>query len=314
MRVTVFTPTYNRAHTLGRAYLSLRRQSFTDFEWLIIDDGSTDNTAESIAAWKGEDNFFPIRYYRKPNGGKHTAHNQGVSLAQGEYFAILDSDDWYDLDALKILVTAWESMSQDEKSAFSNVEALCRLPDGRTVGQPFPEDVYDSDNLAVQEIRKGLTDTMGMYRLAVLREFPFPEVFQGSYVPEALVWNRIADRYRTRFLNATVGYKEYLQEGITRRSLRAAFAQSEPAVIYNREMSARKRISVALRLKSRANVYRYSYHNKMSILEQLRQERGVPLAIPFVVVGYLVHLKDRMAISITEWRQTDRSPKTIEAR
>ena len=99
-RITVFTPTYNRAYIISNLYESLKTQTFTDFEWLVVDDGSNDNTEALFENWINEDNFFSIRYVKTPNGGKHRAINKGLELAEGELFFTMDSDDTLTNDAL----------------------------------------------------------------------------------------------------------------------------------------------------------------------------------------------------------------------
>ena len=114
-KVTVFTPTYNRAYILENLYRSLQRQSFTDFEWLVVDDGSSDGTKALFERWQKEDNLFPIRYCYKENGGKCRAINYGLKLAQGELFFTVDSDDYLTDDALE-KVALWEStLPKDQK-------------------------------------------------------------------------------------------------------------------------------------------------------------------------------------------------------
>src|SRR5207237_1817583 len=104
---TVFTATFNRAHTLPRVYDSLRVQTLTDFEWLVVDDGSTDGTRELVAGWAAQP-AFPIRYFHQENSGKHVAENVAVREAHGRFTATLDSDDWYAPDALESSLAAWE--------------------------------------------------------------------------------------------------------------------------------------------------------------------------------------------------------------
>ena len=156
--------------------------------------------------------------------------------------------------------------------------------------------MYESDNFSIRKLHARPMDTMGMYRLDVLKEFPFPENFEGCFVPESLVWDRIADTYKTLFLNKTVGYKEYLPGGLTRRSLAAGFRRSEPAVLYYREMS-RRPVGIIQKLKCKINVFRYSFHNKLSILKQLNEEGAKVCSLPFVTLGYLAYQKDKRAIS-----------------
>ena len=92
-KITVFTPAYNRAHTLEKLYRSLQRQTFHNFEWLIVDDGSTDGTAKLVNNWQAEENPFPVRYVWQENGGKCRAINYGLELAAGELFFTVDADD-----------------------------------------------------------------------------------------------------------------------------------------------------------------------------------------------------------------------------
>ena len=108
-KITVFNPTYNRAYIIETLYRSLQRQTYRDFEWLVVDDGSADNTKELFETWQQEDNFFPIRYVKQENGGKCRAINHGLELADGELFFTVDSDDYLTDDALE-KVAAWCSV------------------------------------------------------------------------------------------------------------------------------------------------------------------------------------------------------------
>src|SRR6266571_625464 len=120
---TVFTPTYNRGRFLPRVYESLKAQTFQDFEWLLIDDGSTDDTKALVTRWMGEASFR-IRYFRQDNAGKHVATNQAVRLAEGLLLATMDSDDWYVPSALERVLHHWNAIPDDRKSLFAGVCGL----------------------------------------------------------------------------------------------------------------------------------------------------------------------------------------------
>ena len=107
-KITLFTPTYNRAYILNVLYRSVQRQTYRNFEWIIMDDGSTDNTEDLVRSWIADNNDFPIRYYKVPNGGKCRAINRGLDLAEGELFFIMDSDDYLTDDSLETVVK-WEA-------------------------------------------------------------------------------------------------------------------------------------------------------------------------------------------------------------
>ena len=121
MRITVFTPTYNRGYIIENLYQSLRRQSFRDFEWLVVDDGSGDSTAALFAHFQQEENFFPIRYIKTENGGKHRAINKGVSMAAGDLFFIVDSDDCLPEDALQVIAEVESTIPKESKHSFCGV-------------------------------------------------------------------------------------------------------------------------------------------------------------------------------------------------
>jgi glycosyltransferase involved in cell wall biosynthesis len=195
---TVFTPTYNRAHTLSRVYQSLRVQTLRDFEWLVIDDGSRDDTRQLLGAWQAEADF-PIRYLRQENQGKHVALNRGVEQARGEFFLNLDSDDGCVPQALERFKYHWDEIPNGERPKFSAVTALCMDQHGRLVGSRFPQDVTDSDSLEIRYKFKVKGEKWGFHRTSVLRNFPFPA--GEGYIPEGIVWAAIARQFKTRFVN-----------------------------------------------------------------------------------------------------------------
>src|SRR5260370_42528889 len=134
---TVFTPTFNRSQTLSRVYEGLRLQTFRDFEWLIVDDGSTDGTKELVEKWQTESAFL-IRYIYQENQGKPAAFNHGVQQARGELFVTLDSDDACVPQALERLKYHWDGIPTAEKDKFSAVAVGCACQNGRVVGDEVP--------------------------------------------------------------------------------------------------------------------------------------------------------------------------------
>jgi glycosyltransferase involved in cell wall biosynthesis len=200
--ITIFTATYNRAHTLNRAFESLRVQTLRDFEWLVVDDGSTDGTDKLVAGWMESANF-PIRYLRQNHSGKHFAHNLALNEARGLLFTVLDSDDAFPPDALEKLKHAWISIPDSERHSFYSVGGLCRDQNGKIVGDQFPASPYDADlrqmiytdHIRGEKLILGLTD--------ILRQYPFPEI-PGTYVPEGMLWFDVAKKFKTRWLNEVV--------------------------------------------------------------------------------------------------------------
>ena len=198
---TVFTPTYNRARTLERVYASLRAQTFRDFEWLVVDDGSEDETPVLVSEWESVADF-PIRYLCQSNLGKAAASNRAVEEARGRLFLTLDSDDACVPHALERLKYHWDSIPDEERTGFSGVTAVCVDQNGKLVGDEFPSSPLDSDSLEIRLRYKVRGEKWGFQRTDVLRRFPLPMSDRGPmYIPEGLVWRRIARQYKTRFVN-----------------------------------------------------------------------------------------------------------------
>lgn len=213
--ITIFTPTYNRAYRLPNLYKSLQAQTCKDFEWLVVDDGSTDNTSELFEKWQTEDNSFPIRYFKQPNGGKHRAINRGVKEAKGEYFFIVDSDDVLTNDAVEQITRL-----VPEANANPEICGMCfRCKNIKTnkiiIGSPFPNDGMLASSLEWVYKYKIDGDKSEVVNTAILRRYPFPEFEGENFVPEALIWNRIADSYRMICKNEGIYLCEYLPDGLS---------------------------------------------------------------------------------------------------
>jgi glycosyltransferase involved in cell wall biosynthesis len=197
---TVFTPTYNRAHVLPRVYNSLCKQSYTNFEWLIIDDGSTDGTAKLVQGWQS-DNLFPIRYYFQENQGKHIAWNKAADLARGEYFLCADSDDEFVPESLEKFRDCFESIPENNRDMFFGASALCMTQSGNVVGESFPECIGYSDFNELYFYFKIRSEKWNCGRTNIHREIRFEEQFSKSYLPEGTIWFKIAKKYKVLLLN-----------------------------------------------------------------------------------------------------------------
>ena len=191
MRLTVFTPTYNRKKLLGRVYSSLKNQTLKDFEWLIVDDGSTDGTGEEVQGWIGE-GVIPITYHYRENGGKMRAHNTGTALCRTGLFVCLDSDDVFTPTAVEQLLRAYDEAKRSHKG---------QLPVGGVVAHKGSTDekIFGGVDFPVTGVStlydlylKGFSgETTLMYETDILRRFPFPEIEGEKYVPEDYIYDKI---------------------------------------------------------------------------------------------------------------------------
>jgi glycosyltransferase involved in cell wall biosynthesis len=214
---TVFTPTFNRAHTLRRVWTSLRRQTFKDFEWIIVDDGSCDNTRDLVSTFK-ESSKFPVVYLWQQHGHKKAAYNLAVHQARGTLFLTIDSDDECVPTALDRFWWHWNNIAASRRDQFSAVTVLCAYPDGRVVGDRFScEQWLDSDSIEATHRWKVTGDKWGFQRTDVMRRFPFPENIDG-FVPEGVVWTQISLHYKTRYVNEVLLIVHQSPDGLTRSS------------------------------------------------------------------------------------------------
>lgn len=215
MKITVFTPTFNRGYIIENLYHSLQRQSYQDFEWILVDDGSTDKTEELVRMFMSEDNFFPIQYIKVENGGKHRAINKGVALAKGQLFMIVDSDDYLTDNALERIVDVEEGIPSDRKNEFAGVCGNRGYSPDKEVGGSFQGDVLDITTLEQQKY--GIYgDKAEVFYTDVLKRYPFPEFKGEKFLTESVVWDRIAfDGYKLRYFNEIVYICEYQPDGLS---------------------------------------------------------------------------------------------------
>ena len=212
-KITVFTPTYNRAYILENLYRSLQRQSYGDFEWLVVDDGSCDGTEALFDRWRREENPFPIRYVRQENGGKCRAINHGLKLARGELFFTVDSDDYLTDDALE-KVARWEAELPKDQKYWGLAGNLGTAPNV-TPNKPLPGDFFDGTAFD----RYGIVDgeRASVFYTDIHRRYLYPEFPGEKFMTEAVAWNRMAnDGYRMRFFNDIIWIFEYKEDGLTR--------------------------------------------------------------------------------------------------
>ncbi|CAN5189428.1 glycosyltransferase family 2 protein [soil metagenome] len=199
--ITVFTPTFNRANKLHRVYESLQKQTFRDFEWIIVDDGSTDNTIEVVEGYKKLKNDFEIRYYRQQNAGKHIAVNAGVKLAQGYFFHIADSDDAIEATTLQEFLNAWQIIPAEQKQFYCGIWACCKDQFGNRVSDPVPEKTYIGNLRDLFYKHRFRKEAFHIYLTSVMKEFPFPDNLTNLYYPEGIIWRKMTDKYLIKLID-----------------------------------------------------------------------------------------------------------------
>lgn len=214
--LTVFTPTYNRAYILGQCYKSLIRQTCKDFIWLIIDDGSTDNTKELAEQWIKNDNGFEIRYHYKKNGGMHTGHNTAYELIDTELNVCIDSDDFMTDNAVELITSFWKKNGSDK---YSGIVALDIYKNGQVIGSELPNKKTTTLSGFYNDGGKG--DKKLIYRTEVMRRYPpYPEFNGEKFVPLDYKYLLADQDYELLILNECVCVVEYMKDGSSKNMLK----------------------------------------------------------------------------------------------
>lgn len=281
--ITVFTSTYNRAYRLPNLYKSLCKQTSKNFEWLIVDDGSKDNTKELCDEWIKE-GLVDIRYYFKENGGKHRAINLGVLKAKGELFFIVDSDDELEIDSIEAVEKMYDTIKTD--TSFAGVSGLKILPNGEPVAGYLQNDFVDW----YMYERKYDYDMSEVYRTEVLKKYPFPDFEGENFCAESLIWNRIGLHYRIRYFNKGIYQCEYLGDGLSANNLRNRRNSPSYACLLYKELQ-NKKFPLKWRVNGCINYWRFWLVQRNRNLEIL----------PFYMyllfpLGWLLKIKDDMNV------------------
>lgn len=289
--ISILTPTYNRGKLLLPLYDSLKNLTFKDFEWLIVDDGSEDDTEQYALSWIAhniQNAEFPICYIKKSNGGKHTAINRGVREANGELILILDSDDTLPSDSLATIAQYYEQCK-----GYKDCAGVCGLMahhDGQLIGTGFPKDPMYESALLFRYAKKGNVtgDLLEVYKTSVMREFPFPEIENERFCPESLVWNRIANKYKLFCFNKVIYYRDYLEGGLTSKIVRIRMNSPIASTMTYAEMLDYN-ISLKWKIRSAINYWRFRYCIKNKALKAPAVKWYWKA---FQIIGLIMHLKD----------------------
>lgn len=291
MLITIFTATYNRAKTLPRLAQSIRAQTFDDFEWIVVDDGSTDGTPELLSRWQ-EEGYLPIRVVRTRNGGKQQAINRGLELARGAFFFIVDSDDMLPERALEMVAKYSADAAVDPKCC-GIMGLKCDFAGG-VLGEKLPEKLVCANSLYLTYYHNILGDKAEVFKTAVLRQFPFPEIAGEKFITECLVWYRIARAgYYLRLNNECLYLAEYQPDGLSARSVEIRAKNYKGTLLFYREL-IEGRLPPFAALKEAANYDRFAIlsGNMPDALREL-SGRAIWLALMAFPLGWFVSMLDR---------------------
>ncbi len=272
---TVFIPTYNRAALLPRALLSIQQQTFRDFDVLIVDDGSDDQTREVVDAWR-ETVDFPVNYIWQQNSGKIAAYNQALSYVDGFLMVLLDSDDELAPRALELFYHNWNKIPVDERARYAGVEGLSIvMPSGEIAGELFPQDGMTS-TYPEMRYKLGVSgDKRHALRTSVMKEYPFPLFAGEKHNRESILWCRMANKYVFRYFNEVVQRIYYQPDGLSSvTSLRRKQSPKGFSLAFLEMMNDHADVCSSRQLyRDAANYVRYALHAGTSLTGQYQKVR-----------------------------------------
>lgn len=289
--LTVFTPAYNRAHTISRTYESLCRQTSSDFKWIVVDDGSIDNTSSLVAGWIEEDRI-PIEYYYKNNGGMHTAHNIAYEHIDTELAVCIDSDDYMPEDAVELILKRWAKYGRDSK--YAGIVGLDRYEDGRVVGCPFPKGLSESRVQDFWSIYGVYGDKKYVLKTDVIKNYlPYP-VFPGEKnMTVNYIYFQISMDHLFLCTNETYCIVEYQPDGLS-ASIFRQYQSSPKSFMYTRNIymdilpSFKRRYRQAIHYVSSAIFAKDKY-----FIRKAKRKWLVILALPWgVCLNYYVRFRN----------------------
>ena len=264
--VTILTPTYNREEMLYRLYNSLCRQRCKDFEWLVIDDGSTDATQEVVNDFISHAHFR-IRLIRKENGGKHTAVNCGVTYVDTELVMIVDSDDWLLPDAVAKIKRAYDQHRQTNIGVFT---FLRQYPDGKAIVSINQRQIMANYiDFRIRGRRSG--DMAEVFRTDILKKYPFPEYAGERFISEDVAWIEMAKQYDSVYLDQKIYVCEYLPDGLTVNDKKMKFSSPLGSMMRGKQLMY-KRCGLIANIKG-AIIYN-CYKTKVTLIpDSLKLDR-----------------------------------------
>lgn len=224
-KITIFTPTYNRKDLLKRVYESLKRQTCKDFVWLVVDDGSTDDTKSQIESWALEEKSFRIQYVYKENGGLQSGYVEAIKHLETEFAMCLDSDDYLLDDAVEQILNFWD---QEGNENLAGILALDQKEDGHIIGGLYPNDMKTVNlvDLSVGKVKRSESDRMLVIKTELYKKTKPAKKYDGEKTINATYLHlQIGLDYDFLVMNRPVCVVEYQDTGISKNKKKQYFSR-----------------------------------------------------------------------------------------
>lgn len=285
--ITVFTPTYNRGEKIQNLYNSLLKQTYKDFEWVVVDDGSTDNTKEIIENFIKE-NKIKINYFLQKNKGKSLAHNKGVELARGEYFVGIDSDCILTDDALEIINQYYQKIKDNNEICGISFLNL-KMGTNEISGTKFPENDMIETYYNIYNKHHVVGDKEMTFKTNVIKQYSFPDIQGEKFVPESLLFNRICKKYKFLCVNKPVQIVEYLEDGYSNNYFELAKKNPKANMLYYKEL-----YELDKKLYNIAAYNMYSIYAKIGVIETIKSHPAKLKCLIMYIPAYIKYLQKEL--------------------
>jgi len=287
MKFTIFTPTFNRKELLEKLYKSLQKQTYKDFEWLIVDDGSADGTKEKVEEFLSEKKL-DIKYYFKENGGKQRAYNFATDKANGELFICLDSDDEYVENGFETILKYWEKYEKNGEIA--GMGYLSMYPDGEIIGSSFPEKEMISTQFDIYN-KYGVKGDKGlMFRTEIIKKYKFPVFDDEKFITEAVVYNRICEKYKMVYVNEKIEIKEYQEDGLTAKYNNLLLRNPKGQALYHNEINFQN-LTFKQKILNNAVYYKFCRVAGYKLGKIFKESKNKLFLLMGVVIGEYMWMK-----------------------
>lgn len=286
--LNILTPSYNRAELLKNLLDSLKKQTDKNFIWLIIDDGSKDNTEEVCLKMIKDNPSINIRYEKKSNGGKHTAINYANQFLIDGLVIIVDNDDFLTPDAVATINKDWINYENDQK--ICGLSYLKENIDGTNVGIKYEKDYYISNHVDYRINSNIFGDKAEVIRTNILKQYPFPVFPNEKFLGESIIWTKIGFEYNTVYINKAIYICEYLEGGLS-KSGRALRIKCPLGGMEYAKIHLDKRIKLKIRIKMMVLFICYAKFAKQKLLEKKKEISNKCLFFICIPIGMVFYLK-----------------------
>ena len=291
--LSIITPTYNRAKELTICYETLIKQSNYDFEWIIVDDGSTDESEVIIQKWINA-NIITIKYFKQENLGRYMALNKGVEEATGYLSMYMDSDDWFVEESIQTINDSWENLSSELQEKLCGLSFLCYDDFGNLIGDEYPKENYISNFFNIRMIDNIKGDKKELIKTEILKQYTFPYFKDQKRMPTTYVLYGISKKYPAMFMNKVIIYKQYIQTGWSKNIDKVRMKNATTSREYYKYI-----INLYYPFKYikafgfYTNYFRYVFHSKVSLISAIKDVKCSILKPMSILLGYVLYQKDK---------------------